>query len=160
MRHFRVGRLAASVVMLGATMGLAGGTLLATAGPASAATGGTNVCDTLVAGADLGAGTLTGTLTGCHQQGMGTITAGFDISGGVSSGSIFWATGKATSLINLQLIAIDFSGDGCPTPGAIASTVLLTVGGGPYEGSGSTATLCADPTTTPITVTNITPVVI
>jgi hypothetical protein len=160
MRHFRVGRLAASVVMLGATLGFAGGALLATAGPASADNGGTNTCGTLLAGADLSAGTLTGTFSNCHQQGSGMVSAGFDVSGGVSSGSIFWATGHATSLINLQLIAIDFSGDGCPTPGAIAATVLLSVGGGPYEGSSSTAVICADPTTTPITVTNITPVVI
>ena len=160
MRRIRLTRLVATAAMLGSALALTGGTLLATAGPASADNGGTNTCGTLLAGADLGAGTLTGTFSGCHQQGMGTLTAGFDISGGVSSGSIFWATGHATSLINLQLIAIDFSGDGCPTPGAIAATVLLTVGGGPYEGSGSTATLCADPTTTPITVTNITPVVI
>jgi hypothetical protein len=160
MRHSRLKRPVAIAAMLCSSLILAGGTLLATAGSASAAAGGTNVCNTLLAGADISAGTLTGTFSDCHQQGSGTVVAGFDVSGGASAGSIFWATGHATSLITLQLIAIDFSGDGCPTPGAIAATVMLTVGGGPYEGSGSTAVICADPTTTPITVTNLAPVVI
>jgi hypothetical protein len=164
MRHFRVGRLAATVVMLGSTLGLAGGTLLATAGPASAASGGTNVCSTLVAGADLSSATLTGTFSDCHQQGTGSLQVGFDVSGAPSTGSIFWATGHATSLITIQLIALDFSGGPCPPASGggsdVAALVLLTVGGGPYEGSGSIATICADPTTTPITVTNLGPVTI
>jgi len=162
MRHFRLSRLAAAVVMLGSTLGIAGGTLLATSGPASAEAGGVNVCNTFngVADASGAVAIASGTLSDCHQQGSGMLAGVFDITGAPAPASIAWATGHATSLINLQLIAIDFSGDGCPTPGAIAATVLLTVGGGPYEGSGSTAVICADPTTTPITVTNITPVVI
>jgi hypothetical protein len=164
MRRFRLTRLVATAAMLGSALALTGGTLLATAGPASALPEGANTCNTLVAGADLSSATLTGTFSGCHQQGSGQLVAGFDVSGAPSTGSIFWATGHATSLISIQLIALDFSGDGCPPASGggsdVAALVSLTVGGGPYEGSGSIATICADPTTTPITVTNLAPVVI
>jgi hypothetical protein len=151
MRHFRVGRLAASVVMLGSTLGLAGGTLLATAGPASADSGGTNTCTGFSGSADLSAQIplLTGTLTGCHQQGSGALTGVLDITGATAPGSVFWVTGHATSVITFSAV-IDLSGGPCP-PGDIAAAVTIMVGGGPYQsGTPGGGELCADPSGFPV----------
>jgi hypothetical protein len=147
MRHFRLGRLAATVAMLGSTLGVAGGTLLATAGPAHADAGGVNICTTFngVADATQSPPVATGTLSGCHQQTSGVLSAVFDITGSPAPGDVAWQTGHATSAITLQA-AIDFSGGPCPA-GDIAADVTIVVGGGPYAtppaltGSGI---LCAD----------------
>jgi hypothetical protein len=147
MRHFRLSRLAATVVMLGSTLGVAGGTLLATAGPASADMGGVNVCNTFAGTADASGSPVTamGTLSDCHQQGSGSLSGVFDITGSPAPASIAWATGHATSAITLTA-AIDFSGGPCPT-GDIAADITIVVGGGPYATPPSLTgggILCAD----------------
>jgi hypothetical protein len=154
MRHFRLGRIAATAAMLGSTLGLAGGALLATAGPAHAATGGQNVCDTFSGSADLSAGVpvVQGTFGSCHQQGSGVLTGVLDITGAPAPGSIAWATGHATSVISFSA-SIDFSGGPC-APGDIAADVTILVGAGPYNtpegGTPGTGILCADISNFPI----------
>jgi hypothetical protein len=134
--------------MLGASLMLSGGAFVATAGPASAAAGGVNVCNTFVATADATAAppTISGTFSNCHQQGTGAVSGVFDITGGPSPGSVLWATGHATSVFSLVLLGLDFSGGPCP-PGDIAAFVEIDVGGGPYATPPAAAgggTLCAD----------------
>jgi hypothetical protein len=164
MRHFRLGRLAATVALLGSTLALAGGTVLATAGPASAAAGGQNVCSTFVGSADLSQGIpmLTGTFSNCHQQGSGTVGGVLDITGAPAPVTILWATGHATSVGSISAV-IDFSGGPCPA-GDVAADVTLLIGGGPYAtppalpGSGI---ICADISGFPvIALTNFGPVTI
>jgi hypothetical protein len=148
--------------MLGATLGLAGGTLLATAGPASAAAGGQNVCDTFVGSADLSAGVpvLTGSFTNCHQQGSGAVSGVLDITGAPAPVTILWATGHATSVGSISA-SIDFSGGPCPA-GDVAADVTFTVGGGPYANSTpGTGIICADISGFPvIALTNFGPITI
>jgi len=145
MRH-ALTRPLALAAMLGASLILSGA-LVATAGPASAFAGGTNTCTSFSGSADLSAGVpmLTGTFSGCHQQGSGMLNGLLDITGAPAPGNIFWATGHATSVIEFSAV-IDFSGGPCPA-GDIAADVTIVVGGGPYAtppsatGSGI---LCAD----------------
>jgi hypothetical protein len=150
--------------MLGATLGFAGGTLLATAGPASADAGGVNTCSSFSGSADLSSGVpvLTGTFTGCHQQGSGSLVGVLDITGAPAPASLFWATGHATSLLTVSA-AIDFSGGPCPA-GDIAADVTIVVGGGPYMTPPSATgggILCADISGFPvIALTNFGDVVI
>jgi hypothetical protein len=162
MRHFRLGRLAATAVMLGSTLGVTGGTLLATAGPAHAAAGGQNVCDTFVGSADLSAAVpaLTGTFSNCHQQGSGALSGVLDVTGSPAPGAIAWATGHATSVISFSA-TIDFSGGPCPA-GDIAADVTIDVGGGPYAlSSPGSGILCADISGFPIiNLTNFGPTTI
>ena len=165
MRHFRLSRLAAAVVMLDSTLGIAGGTLLATSGPASAEAGGVNVCNTFngVADASGAVAIASGTLSDCHQQGSGMLAGVFDITGAPAPASIAWATGHATSAIELSA-AIDFSGGPCPA-GDIAADITIVVGGGPYATPPSATgggILCADISggLANIVLTNFGPVVI
>jgi hypothetical protein len=165
MRHFRLGRLAATAAMLGSTLGLAGGTLLATAGPAHAAAGGVNVCDSFSGSADISAAVpvVTGTFGSCHQQGSGAFLGVLDITGAPAPGDIFWATGHATSIVSFSA-AIDFTGGNCPS-GDIAADITLDVGGGPYstvEGTApGTGVLCADISALPlVSFSNLGPVTI
>jgi hypothetical protein len=141
---------------------LAGGALAVTAGPAGAAAGGQNVCNTFVGSADLSAGIpiLTGTFSNCHQQGSGQVTGVLDITGAPAPVAVLWATGHATSVGSISA-AIDFSGGPCPA-GDVAADVTLTIGGGPYAtppaapGSGI---ICADISGFPIiALTNFGPV--
>jgi hypothetical protein len=151
--------------MLGSTLGLAGGTLLATAGPAHAATGGQNVCDTFSGSADLSAAVpmVTGTFGGCHQQGSGALSGVLDVTGSPAPGSIMWATGHATSVISFSA-TIDFSGGPCPA-GDVAADVTIDVGAGPYNtpegGTPGSGILCADISGFPIiNLTNFGPTTI
>jgi hypothetical protein len=148
--------------MLAASLMLSGGAFVATAGPASALAGGTNSCTTFVGSADLIQGTLTGTFSGCHQQGSGMLNGILDITGAPAPGSIMWATGHATSVITFSAF-VDFSGGPCPAPD-IAADVTIVVGGGPYAtppAATGGGILCADPSGFPfIALTNFGPVVI
>jgi hypothetical protein len=147
--------------MLGASLMLSGA-LVATAGPASALAGGTNSCTTFVGSADIIQGTLTGTFSGCHQQGSGVLDGILDITGAPAPGNIFWATGHATSVITFSAV-IDLSGGPCPA-GDIAADVTIIVGGGPYATPPSATgggILCADASGFPfIALSNFGPVVI
>jgi hypothetical protein len=145
--------------MLGASLMLSGA-LVTTAGPASALAGGTNSCTSFLGSADIIQGTLTGTFSGCHQQGSGVLSGALDITGAPAPGNIFWATGHATSVISFSA-SIDFSGGPCPA-GDIAADVTIMVGGGPYEsGTPGGGILCADPSGFPIiALSNFGPVVI
>ena len=162
MHRFRLGRSLAVLAMLGSSLMLAGGAVVAAAGPASAAAGGQNVCSTFSGSADLSAGVpmLTGTFSGCHQQGSGTVSAVLDITGAPAPGAIFWATGHATSVISLSAV-IDFSGGPCPA-GDVAADVTLTVGGGPYAlATPGGGIICADLSGFPIiALSNFGPVTI
>jgi hypothetical protein len=151
--------------MLGSTLGVAGGTLLATSPPASADAGGVNVCNTFSAVADITAfpPVFTGMFSNCHQQGSGVFTGVLDITGAAAPGSIAWATGHATSAITFSA-AIDLSGGNCPA-GDIAATVTIVVGGGPYATPPSATgggVLCADPSggLNDIVLSNLGPVTI
>jgi hypothetical protein len=116
------------------------------ASPASASNaGGGQTCTSFSGTADLSQAipVAVGTLSGCNSNRDGTLTAVIDITGGVVPLNIFWATGKATSVGTLQVIAIDFSGAGCPA-GDITATLDIEISGGPYEGTGGVNTACAD----------------
>jgi hypothetical protein len=165
MRHFRLTRLIKVAAMLGSSLVLAGGTLLATAGPTSAAQGGVNVCGTFVGSADLSQAppVLTGTFSNCHQQGSGTVTGVLDPSGAPAPVTIFWATGHATSVGSISAV-IDFSGGPCPS-GDVAAATTIVVGGGPYSGLEGSAPgsgeICADISGFPvILLTNFGPITI
>jgi hypothetical protein len=150
--------------MLGSSLVLAAGTLLATAGPTSAAMGGVNVCGTFVGSADLSAGVpmITGTFSNCHQQGSGTVSGVLDITGAPAPITIFWATGHATSVGSISA-SIDFSGGPCPA-GDVAADTTLVIGGGPYATPPSATgggIICADISGFPvIALTNFGPVTI
>jgi hypothetical protein len=141
--------------MLGSSFALAGGAVLA--GPASASNaGGGQNCTSLTASGDISAfpPVVTGTISGCNSNRDGVLTAVVDVSGGVSPGTIAWDTGKATSLITLQVVNIDFAAPDC-TPGDVEVTVVITVGGGPYVGTSGTNVVCADISLFPVvTLTN------
>jgi hypothetical protein len=160
MRHLQPNRLVQIAAMLGATLVLAGGTLVTTAGVAFASNaGGGQTCTSLVATADLSAAMpmVTGVLSGCNSNRDGAISAVLDITGAPAPGSIAWTTGKATSLIVLSAV-IDFSGGPCPA-GDVAADVTLSVGSGPYEGTSGTGVICADISGFPIiALTNFGPV--
>jgi hypothetical protein len=155
MRHIRLTRMVATAAMLGT---LVGGAVLATAGPASAASGGTNTCTSLTGTGDISAfpPVVTGTVSGCHQQGSGVITAIVDISGGIAPGSIAWNTGKATTLFTIQVINVDFSGTGCPA-GDVTVTALVVATAGPYAGTSGVNTFCADISAFPVVSLSLAP---
>jgi hypothetical protein len=145
MRYSQLYRLPVIAVMFLTSLLLAGGVLFSTAGPATAAPGGTNVCSSLTASVDLSAAVPagTGTLSGCHQQGSGAWSA-LEISspGSSSLGSISWQTGHATSVFVLTLTSLDFTRGPCPA-GDIAASFTMTVESGPYEGSNGGLVECA-----------------
>jgi hypothetical protein len=149
-------KLAAAAMV--ASLACAGAAVLVSAGPAAASNaGGGQNCTSFTGTADLSATTpvVTGTLSGCNSQRDGTLTAVVDVAGGVAPGSIAWATGKATSIITIQVTNIDFSGAGCPA-GDITATLDLEVTGGPYVGTGGINTACADISGFPlVTFTNL-----
>jgi hypothetical protein len=141
MRHFRLTRLVKVAAMLASSLLLASGTVLPTSGPASADAGGVNVCTGFSGVLDttfFPFPVVTGTLTGCHQQGSGVLTAVLDpFNGTQEPGSVFWAAGHATSVISAQLISFDTTGGPCasltaPYSGDVALYVAILVGGGPY----------------------------
>jgi hypothetical protein len=140
MRH-RLTRIVTATAMLGASLALTGGVLLATAGPASATVG--NPCTTLVGTIDLGVPAFSGTLSGCQSHGGGTLSVPFvDISGGPSQGFVFWNTGKATTAFTVTaLVGVgDCSASGLP----IAATLTITANSGPYTPDVGGGVICTD----------------
>jgi hypothetical protein len=130
--------------MLGASLLLSGGVLLATAGPASATEG--NPCTTLTGTIDLSGPSASGTLSGCKSHGGGTLSLPFiDISGGPSQGSVFWNTGKATTAFTVTaLVGVgDCTASGLP----IAATLTITANSGPYTPDVGGGVICTDGTT-------------
>jgi hypothetical protein len=139
--------------MLGASLALTGGLLLATAGPASATAG--NPCTTFSGTLDLTMFSATGTVSGCQSHTGGTLTIPFvDITGGPSTGFIHWDTGKATTAF--VVTAVVGVGDCSSTGLPIAATLTITATGGPYAGDVGGGVICTDTAiilnATPITV--------
>jgi hypothetical protein len=162
MRH-RPSRLFTTTAMLGASLLLSGGVLLATAGSASAAAGGLETCTSLTASIDLLTLTATGTISGCNSAGLnpGNITIGpLDLSGGPSPGSIFWAAGKATSLTTTS--ADITMGPDCSAIAAstgdpqLPITLTITVLAGPFAGTTGGGGACVDLVT--FTLVNVGPI--
>jgi hypothetical protein len=141
---------------------LAGGAFLTTAGPATAATGGTNVCMSLSATENYSTGLGIGTLSGCHQQGSGTWSVNLFPIMGPNTGSITWQAGQATSEIVLTLTNFVETGGACGSEVTAYSTITVT--SGPYEGSNGSIVECADLSNFLsqgiITVTNLGPITI
>jgi hypothetical protein len=158
--HHRLTSLVTAVALLGAPSTLAGAALVASAGPASAATGGTNVCSSSVGTLNAVTGINVVTLSGCHQQGSGTVEAFIDPNHrfGPNPGTIHWATGNATS----HTVTMSVLDPSLPCPaGQFGSDVTITVVDGPYAGSTATNAFCADVSGFPIIhTTNLGPVVI
>jgi hypothetical protein len=155
MGHRRNRKLAA-VAAVGSAMIVGGGMLIATAGPASASAGGTNVCSTFAGTADLSTGVATQTYSDCQQHGSGT--AEYTL-GPTTQFTIHWATGNATSDVVASAVS-DPSGGPCPA-GEITNHVTLTVVDGTYAGSTGHNITCADLSAYPIIhVTNLGPIVI
>jgi hypothetical protein len=116
----------------------------------------TTTCTSFVGTADLSQAipVTTGTVSGCNSNGDGELTAVLDLTGGVVPANIFWATAQAASGGTVQVINIDFSGNGCPA-GDIAATLDVEIGGGPYAGNGGVNNVCADLSLFPtVTFTN------
>jgi hypothetical protein len=162
MRH-RFARPITMAAMLASSALLAGGVLVATAGPTSASNaGGGQTCTSLTGTVDLSAAVpvLTGTLSGCNSVGHnpGAISAVVDITGAPAPISILWASGNATTVGSITAAA--FTGD-CTAvnPADIPVTATITVGGGPFVGTMGTSVLCADITNFPmVTIVNNGPV--
>jgi hypothetical protein len=115
--------------MFGSALTLVG----ATASPAFAAKGGTNVCESFVGTFNFSTGVLRGTLSGCHQHQSGTLEVVFDLNNpSPAPGSIQWATGGTTSGITLTSLIV-LAGP-CPA-GDYAIDNTITVSDGPYTGT-------------------------
>jgi hypothetical protein len=144
--------------MLGSSLALAGGAVIAAAGPASAAAGGTVNCSSVSGSGDITAfpPVVSGPVSGCSSHSGGVLTAIVDISGGVSPGSVAWQTGHATTLITIQVINIDFAGTGC-APGDVEVDTLLTATAGPYEGSSAVNHFCGDISAFPVVSLSLVP---
>lgn len=160
MRHIRLRRPTAVVALLATSLMLAGGALVSTASPASALAGGGQTCTSLTATVDISATPpiATGTLSGCNSVGHnpGSLTAVVDITGAPSPGSIFWASGKATSLITLTA-AVNTASTVCAS--GIEADTTISVGGGPFVGTSGGGVLCADLSNFPVvSLTNFGPI--
>jgi hypothetical protein len=147
--------------MLGSAVILAGSALVASAAPASAAAGGTNICSSFVGTTNLVTGAFTGTDSGCHEHGSGTVAGTVDSEylTAPARDTIHWATGHATSVvIRTEVI----SGVGAPCPaGDVVTHVTLRVVHGPYTGSTGHNIICNDISHFPIVhLTNVGPIVI
>jgi hypothetical protein len=137
--------------MLGASLALTGGVLLATAGPASATAG--NPCTTLLGTVDLSGPSFSGTLSGCQSHTGGKLSVPFvDLSGGPSQGFVFWDTGKATTAFTVT--ALVGVGDCSTTPFPIAATLTITATGGPYTPDVGGGVICTDG----VTIVNVGPI--
>jgi hypothetical protein len=154
-RFFRVFNLAA---MSGSLVIVAGGALVTTAGPSSAATGGTDVCSSAISTSNLNTGLGTETLSGCHQQGSATVVGIQQTPLSPTLDTIHWATGHATS----HAIAFAVVSLGAPCPaGDITNRVTLVVTDGLYAGSTGHNVICSDLSQFPILHSmNLGPVVI
>jgi hypothetical protein len=130
--------------MLASSLAFAGGVLLTSAGPASALAGGGQTCTSLSTTLDLGSGSVSGTISGCNSPGHNPGTIVLSIASG--GGSIFWASGKATSLLQItseQIGVGDCSSVNSPDP-QLPVTVGLTVLNGPFVGTSGGGVLCVD----------------
>jgi hypothetical protein len=158
--HHRLTSLVTAVALLGAPLTMAGAALLASAGLASAATGSTNVCSSSVGTANAVTGVNAVTLSGCHQQGSGTVDGFIDPNHpfGPNPGTIHWASGNATS----HTVTTSVLDPSLPCPaGQFGSDVTITVLDGAYAGSNATNAFCSDVSGFPIIhTTNLGPVVI
>jgi hypothetical protein len=99
---------------------------------------------------------LSGTINDCNSNRGGTFTATADLTGAPSPGVIHWETGNATTLLTLQVINVDFSGGDCVQSGdlTVEATFLVTVAGGPYEGTSGINNACAVVTGSTVVITN------
>jgi hypothetical protein len=155
-RFIRVLTLAA---MFGSSVILAGGTLVTTAAPSAAATGGTNVCSSAVGTGNALTGVQSETLSGCHQQGSATVDEVRAQNPLDELIAIHWATGNATSQAITHHTSF-FSGGPCPA-GDVGETGTVTVIEGPYAGSVGHLEICDDFSRFPtVTWTNVVPTVI
>ena len=137
-RFFRVFNLAA---MSGSLVIVAGGALVTTAGPSSAATGGTDVCSSAISTSNFITGVGTERLSGCHQQGSATVVGIQQTPSSPTLDTIHWATGHATS----HAIAWAVVNFGAPCPaGDVTNRVTLVVIDGPYAGSTGHNIICSD----------------
>jgi hypothetical protein len=118
--------------MFGSALTLTGGALFATAVPASAAKGGTDVCASYVGTFDFSTGVLSGTLSGCHQHHSATLEVVFDLNNpSPAPGSIHWATGT-TSVITLTSLIVPAGP--CPADDFVIDNTI-NVSDGPYTGT-------------------------
>jgi hypothetical protein len=155
MQKLRLARLVGVAAMLGSSFAVAGGTALA--GPASASNaGGGQTCNSVTLTGDISDLNLSGRIDNCGSNRGGDFTATADLTGAPSSATIHWDTGNATSLLTLQVINVDFSGGDCVQSGdlTVEATFLVTVGGGPYEGTGGVNNACAVVTGSTVVITN------
>jgi hypothetical protein len=154
-RPIRVLTLAAMSV---SSLVLAGGALITTAGPSSAATGGTNVCSSAISTSNFITGVGTERLSGCHQQGSATVVGIQQTPSSPTLDTIHWATGHATS----HAIAWAVVNFGAPCPaGDVTNRVTLVVIDGPYAGSTGHNVICSDLSQFPIIhAMNLGPIVI
>jgi hypothetical protein len=139
--------------MSGSLVLIVGGALVSTAGPSSAATGGTNVCSSWVGTVDESTAFATSTFSGCHEHGSATSEGHL----GDPTYPIYWATGHATSVVTVRIAIVPGP---CPA-GELNEANIIKVIGGPYAGSTGHALLCLDLSKWPIVhVKNFGPVVI
>jgi hypothetical protein len=153
--------MVAVATMLVSAVTVVGGSLASTAVPASAAPGGTNVCTSGVATANVLTGMATGTFSGCHQQGSATTSESFDPTNpfAPTQVTVNWATGHATSVVIAQG-GPHLGTNPCPA-GDVAGDVHLTVVSGPYSGSTGGYVICFDLSEFPIiNSTSVGPIVI
>ena len=143
-RFFRLLTLAA---MSGSLVILACGALVTTAGPSSAATGGTDVCSSAISTSNFFTGVGTERLSGCHQQGSATVVGVQQTPLSPTLDTIHWATGHATS--HAIASAVVSAGAPCPA-GDITNRVTLVVVDGPYAGSTGHNVICSDLSQFPI----------
>jgi hypothetical protein len=140
-------RLLTLTVMFGWLVILTGGALVTTAGPSSAATGGTDICSSAISTSNFITGVGTERLSGCHQQGSATVVGVQQTPLSPTLDTIHWATGHATS----HAIAFAVVNAGAPCPAAdITNRVTLVVVDGPYAGSTGHNVICSDLSQFPI----------
>jgi hypothetical protein len=162
--------------MSAASLMLAGGAFLSTAGPANAGTPQTTVCTSLNATENylVASPVATGTVSGCHVQNPNALSqmvpafmsgAWFQPSSGPtgsSQGSITWQTGHATSSVTFTVTNVVEPGQ----PGGVcgsAVTVYLTIAvtSGPFAGSNGTNIECVDASNiSNLVITNYGPITI
>ena len=137
---------------------LAGGALVTTAGPSSAAKKGTNVCSRATSTSNIVTGVGTERLSGCRHHRSATVVGTQKSPSSPTHDTIHWATGHATS----HAIAYAVVSFGAPCPaGDITNRVTLVVVDGPYAGSTGHNVICVDLSRYPIlTWTNLGPITI
>ena len=126
---------------------LAGGALVTTAGPSSAAKKGTNVCSRATSTSNIVTGVGTERLSGCRHHRSATVVGTQKSPSSPTHDTIHWATGHATS----HAIASAVVNAGAPCPaGDITNRVTLVITDGPYAGSTGHNVICSDLSQFPI----------